>query len=186
MRKQREKVGGRNHLDVTGPGRLGTLGCGADQSLALRRGLQRRQQHARRRRDSPVQLQFSDDNIMRQRLGIGRSNRRQQAQRDRQIEVGAFLRQIGRRQVHGDPLRRERQADRCQRGMHALAALGDSLVGQADDRESRQTGGKLNLNFCGTRFEPKERNSGDSGRHPALPLSSNTIRRHPPSSARCC
>ena len=124
--------------------------------------------------------------IMRQRLGIGGANRRQQAESDGQIEVRAFLWKVGGRQIDRDPLRREREADRRQRGMYALSALGHGLVGQADDRESRQAGGKLHLNFNGTSFEPKERNSGDSGRHPAPPLSSITIRRHPPSSARRC
>jgi hypothetical protein len=46
--------------------------------------------------------------------------------------VRAFLRQIGGRQVHGDPLRREDKADGRERRMDALAALGDCLVGQAD------------------------------------------------------
>ena len=79
---------------------------------------------------------------------------------------------------------RKRQSDRCKRRVHALAALGDRLVRQADDRESRQTGGKLDLDFDGPGFEPEVRNSCDGGRHAAPPRFDNGLRRHPPNSAR--
>jgi len=45
----------------------------------------------------------------------------------------AFLGQIGRRQIDGDALEGQRQADGRQRGPHPLAAFGHRLVGQADD-----------------------------------------------------
>ena len=49
----------------------------------------------------------------------------------------AFLGQVGGRQVDRDPLGRQRQADRGQRGADPLAAFGHRLVGQADDDEAR-------------------------------------------------
>ncbi len=76
---------------------------------------------------------------MRQRLLIDRADRGEQAERDRKIEMRAFLRQIGGRQVDGDDLGRERKADRTQRPAHPLAAFGDRLVGQPDDDEARDS-----------------------------------------------
>ena len=67
-----------------------------------------------------------------------RAHDRQQAERDRQVEMAAFLGQIGGRKVDGDPLRRQGQAHGEQRGAHAFAAFRHRLVGQADDGERRQ------------------------------------------------
>ena len=97
-----------------------------------------------------------------------------------------FLGQVRRRQVHCDPLRRQRKSDGRKCCMDSLAALGDRLVGQTDDRESRQTGRKLDLDFDWAGFEPAIRDSGDGGRHAAPPRFDTTLRRHPPSSARIC
>ena len=82
----------------------------------------------------------------------------------------AFLGQVGRRQVDGDPLGRQRQADRGERGVDPLAAFGDGLVGQADDEEFRQAGDDLHLHLDRARLEPEKGDGGDdarpSGRHP--------------------
>ncbi len=51
--------------------------------------------------------------------------------------TSAFLEQVGVRQVHGDALGRQRQADRDKGRAHPIAALGDRLVGQADQGDSR-------------------------------------------------
>ena len=50
----------------------------------------------------PSRREFADRDIVRQRFRIGRPDRRQQAERDRQIVVRAFLGQVGRRQVDRD------------------------------------------------------------------------------------
>lgn len=51
--------------------------------------------------------------------------------------ISALLEQIGGRHVDGDALGRQRQAERAQGRAHPLAALGDRLVGQADQGDSR-------------------------------------------------
>ena len=102
---------------------------------------------------------------MRQALGVGRADRGEQAERDRQVEMRAFLGQVGRRQIDGDPLGRKRQPDRGQRRADPLAALGDRLVGQADDDEGRQPGGELHLDFDGASLEPEIGDGGDGRGH---------------------
>ena len=131
--------------------------------------MKRGEQHARRRRDPPVEAELADRDIMRQAFGIGRPDRRQQAKRDRQVEMRAFLGQVGGRQVDRDPLGRKRKADRAERRADPLAAFGDRLVGQADDDERGQPGGKLDLHLDGARFEP-EVSDGGNGRDHQRPL----------------
>ena len=122
-----------------------------------------------RRRDPPVEAELADRDIMRQRLGVGRADRRQQAERDRQIVMRAFLGQVGGRQVDRDALGRQRQADRGERGADPLAALGDRLVGQADDDEGGKPDDELDLHLDGARFEPEISDGGDGRGHQAPP-----------------
>ena len=140
MREQAEQVARRKDLDLACPGRLGPLHGGADQSLASLRGMKRGEQDAGRGRDPPVERQFADRDIMAQHLGIGRADRGEQAERDREVEVTALLGQVGRREIDRDDLGRQRETDRGQRGTHPLAAFGHCLVGQADDDETRDAG----------------------------------------------
>ena len=67
-----------------------------------------------------------------------RADRRHQAERDRQIVVAAFLRQIGGREIDGDAARRQREAGGDQRGAHALPGFGHGFVRQADNVEGGQ------------------------------------------------
>ena len=56
---------------------------------------------------------------------------------DRQIEMAAFLRQVGGREIDRDVLVGQAEPDGVQCVAHALAAFGHRLVGQADDGEAR-------------------------------------------------
>ena len=170
MGEQGEEVGRGDDFELTRPRRFGPLRGGADQPLVRRRGVNRREQHARRRRDPPVEAQFADRDIMRQRFGIGGADRGQHAQSDRQIEVRAFLGQIGGRQVAGDALGRQCKPDRGERRAHPLAAFGDRLVGEADDDERRQARRQLDLDLDRTGFEPEIGDGGDGGGHLGPPL----------------
>ena len=165
MREQASRSGAAS--TSTSPAQAASLPCAAGQIRPLSRadGMERGEQHAGRGGDPPVEAELADRDIMRQALGIGRPDRRQQAQRDRQVEMRAFLGQVGGRQVDGDPLGRQRQADRGQRGAHPLAAFGDRLVGQADDDEGGQPGGELDLHLDGARLEPEIGDGGDGRDH---------------------
>jgi hypothetical protein len=49
--------------------------------------------------------------------------------------VAALLGEVGRREVDGDALRRQGEAERAEGGAHAFAAFAHRLVGQADHGE---------------------------------------------------
>ena len=59
--------------------------------------------------------------------------------------MAAFLRQVGRREVDGDPACGQREARGDQRGTDPLARFRNRLVRQADDGESGQAGRDLHL-----------------------------------------
>ncbi len=90
------------------PAQLASLPCAAGQirPLSQRRRMDCGQQHAGRSGDASVEAEFADRDIVRQRLGVGRTDRRKQPQRDREIVMRALLGQVGRRQVDRDDLRR--------------------------------------------------------------------------------
>ena len=97
------------------------------------------------------------------------ADRRHQAERDRQVVVAAFLRQVGGREIDGDAARRQRQAGGDQRRAHALARFGHRLVGQADDVEGRQAGRDLHLHVDGAGLDALERHRGDALDHGDAP-----------------
>ena len=113
MREQGQQVGRGDDFDIARPGRLGALSDRADQPLVRGRRMQRGEQHARRRRDPAVEASAPRPRHSATALSasVG-ADRRQQAKRDRQVEVRAFLGQVGRRQVDRDPLGRQRKPDR--------------------------------------------------------------------------
>ena len=135
----------RQDLDAARPGRLAALGRRADQPALAGVGVDRRRQHPGHRADPPVQRQLAQGRVAADLVGGQDPHGDQQAERDRQVEVAAFLEQVGGRQVHGDALGRQRQAEGAERGAHPLAAFGDRLVGQADHGEGGQAGRHLHL-----------------------------------------
>ena len=79
--------------------------------------------------------------------------------------MAALLEQVGRRQVDGDALVRQRQAERRQRRAHALAPFAHRLVGQADDVEARLARGHLHLHVDFEHLDALERDGGDARDH---------------------
>jgi hypothetical protein len=156
----------REHLDVAGrPGGLGAAGIGADEPVpALVRG-DRRRQHARDRGDRAVERKLAQDREALERIGRDRADRRHHAERDRQIVMRALLGQIGRREVHGDALRRQREAGGDQRRAHPLARFPHRLVRQADDREHHVAGRELHLHVDEARLDPLESDRRDARDH---------------------
>ena len=152
------------HLGA-GPGGLRSAGRRTDQAFAARVGADRRRQHAGDRRDRAVEAEFAQHGEARQRVVRHRADRRHQAERDRQIVVAAFLRQVGGREIDGDAARRQREAGGDQRGAHALLGLGHRLVGQADDVEGRQAGRDLHLHVDRAGLDALERHRGDALDH---------------------
>ena len=122
---------GRDDLDVgAGPGGFRAAGRRADQAFLARIGADRSRQHARDRRDRAVETEFAEHRETGQRVRRDRADRRHQAERNRQIVMAAFLRQVGGREVDGDAPRRQREPRGDQRRAHPLARLRDRLVGR--------------------------------------------------------
>ena len=145
----------RDDLDIRArPGRFRAAGRRTDQALLARIGADRRRQHARDRRDRSVEPEFAEHRKAVERIRRDRADRRHQAERDRQIVMAAFLRQVGRREIDRDPPRRQRQPRGDQRRAHPLARLGHRLVGQADDRKRRQARRDLHLHVDRAGLDP--------------------------------
>ena len=139
------------------PGGFGAAGGGADEAFAACIGADRGRQHARDRGERAVEAELAQHGEARQRIGRDGADRRHQAERDRQIVVAAFLRQVGGREIDGDAPGRQRQARCDQRRAHALARLGHGLVGEADDVEGRQPRRHLHLDIDRAGFDALER-----------------------------
>lgn len=85
-----------NDLDFgTGPGCFGA-GCrGTDQSLPAPVGADRSRQYAGNRRDRSVETELTQDGKAAQRIVRNGADRCHQSERDRQIVMTSFFRQIG-------------------------------------------------------------------------------------------
>jgi len=90
-------------------GSSGGSSPGADQPLVLPIGVDGGGQNARNRGQRPVQRQLAQGAVTFQFVGWYRPHNRQNAQGDGQIEMPAFLQQIGGRQINRYALGRKRQ-----------------------------------------------------------------------------
>ena len=132
--------------------------------------MDRRQQHAGRADDPPIQRQFAHGHVIGRLFRVDHPHRRQQRQRDRQVIVRPFLGQVGGGKVDGDPLGRQRQSQRGQRRLHPLAAFAHCLVGQADEVEAGHAGRDLALHFHAARLKPEIGNRRYQRDHACPPI----------------
>ncbi len=102
---------------------------------------------------------------MGQRGGIELLRRDEDAERDREIEGGAILANVGGREIHRDPARRHREAGVHERRAHAFAALFHRAGRQAHDRELREPGGRVDLHRHVVRIDPDDGGGPDGGEH---------------------
>ena len=160
-----ERGGGDDlHLRAR-PGGFGAAGAGADQAFAAGIGADCGRQHAGDRGDRAVEAELAQHREARQRVRRDGADRRHQAERDREIIVAAFLRQVGGGEIDGDAARRQREARGDQRRAHPLARLGHRLVRQADDVEGRQSRRNLHLDVDGAGLDALERHCRDPLNH---------------------
>ncbi len=87
--------GRRQNLDPVRPGRLGPASLRADDAAALRRSRKCGGQHPGNRGDRPIEGQFAQRRLADDLVPRQNAETDQQADRDRQIEMAAFLEQIG-------------------------------------------------------------------------------------------
>jgi len=181
---QRNQAARRQDIDVgTGPGRLGAAVGRADQPLSECIGPHRRRQCTGDRSNRAVEIEFADHHIIRQRVTRNGPERGHQAKSDGKIEMRAFLGQVGRGEIDGHPLRRQRQTGGMQRRLDAFAALGDRLVGQADDLHAELARRDHHLNIDRNAFNSLECDCTDTRHHcpppKSQPLPRNYILRGP-------
>ena len=96
MIEKTQQIGRGYDFDLPCPSGFGALHRRTHQPAADFGRMERGQQHAWRRCHTPVQPQLSDHDITRQCFGVDDSHRAQQCQRNRQIIMRPFLRQVGR------------------------------------------------------------------------------------------
>ena len=134
----------RQDLDLArGPVRLRAARRRADQPLPAPVRRHRGRQHAGDRGDRAVERELAEHGEAGERVGRDRPDRRHDAERDRQVVMRAFLGQVGRGEVDGDALCRQREPGGDERRAHPLARFGDRLVGQPDDHEDDVAGRDL-------------------------------------------
>ena len=168
----------RENLEVSRrPRRLRPAGRGADEALAGGVGGDRRRQDAGDRADRPVERQFADHREAIERVERNSADRRHDRERDRQVVVAAFLRHVGRRQVDGDALGRQRKARGDQRRAHPLPRFGHRLVAEAHDGEGDHAPGDMHLDVDRTGLDALESHRRYA-RHHIRPRPGPTARRN--------
>ena len=141
---------GQRHLG----GRLG----GAEHELDP--GPSRPLGHDQRSPDRPhpaVERQLADGGVRPERARRNLVRGGEDGERDRQVEAGALLAQVGRRQVDGDAPERPLQLGRDDAAANALLRLLAGAVGQPDDGEGRHPLLQVRLDFDPPRLQPDER-----------------------------
>jgi hypothetical protein len=157
-----DQRGGGDDLHLRArPSGFRAAGGGADEAFAARIGADRRRQDARDRGDRAVERELAQHGEARERIRRNGADRRHQAERDGEVVVAAFLRQVGRREVDGDAPRRQGEARGDQRRAHALARLRHRLVWQTDDIERREPWRHLHLHIDGAGLDALERHRRD-------------------------
>ena len=175
MGDQRQQIGRGQHIHLASPGGFGALGGRADQPLFARCSMQGREQHAGHCLDGAIKAEFANRDKFIERILGNHPHRAEQPQRDRQIIMRSFLGQIGWRQVHHHPARRQRKSDGVKRGGDALAAFLHRLVGQAHGNEGDGPGRDLHLHINTAGFQPQKRHRADMDHHQPFPQKKGSI-----------
>ena len=145
----------RDDLDIGAcPGGFRSARRRTDQAFLARIRADRGRQHARHGGDRAIEPELAEHGKAVERIRRNRADRRHQAERDRQIIMAAFLRQIGRREVDRDPPRRQRQPRGDQRRAHPLPRFRHRLVRQTHDRKRRQARRDLHLHVDRAGLDP--------------------------------
>jgi hypothetical protein len=104
----------------------------------------------------------------------------QDAKGDGEVERGAALAHLGRGEVHRDPARRVIEPTVADGAANPLAGLGESGVGKADDGQTRQAVGDVDLDADDPPVETGEGGREERGEHAADGTAAASIRASPP------
>ena len=107
------------------------------------------------RTNGAVEREFPRDHPPGQRLSRQDAFGAQHRQGDRQVEKGAVLPQIGRREVDGDLPAGEGESGVAHGGTDPVVAFPDRASGEPDDGVGGQPVGDVGLDFHGNRVDPE-------------------------------
>ena len=138
---------------------------------AARRGCRGSIRRATARRGAPISANMP---------ALDDTGRRQDAQRDREIERGAGLADIGRREVDGDPVRRELEPGVADRALHAIAALRTLASGRPDHRERRHAERHVDLDVHRASLYAEDRSRSKTREHITLTLQASSPQKSSP------
>ena len=124
-------------------------------------------QHAADAAEPPVEPKLTARRVLGQPRARNLVRRGEQRERDRQIEAGAFLLQLRRRQVDGDAIVGKLQLCRENPAPDALLRFLARPVGQPDDRQRRRAALNVRLHLDAPRLEADEGKGDRAREHPA-------------------
>ena len=126
---------------------------------------ERHRQHAAHGADRPVQRELPHHEEARQAVGLDRTRRGQEPQRDGQVEADALFPKVRRREVHGHALERKREAGVPDRGADALPTLTHRRIREPDRGERGQPLADIDLDADQGRVDAGEAGRDDPGQH---------------------
>ena len=140
------------------------------------RGGQHHRQHARHRAQSARQGQLAHEQRLAQQVGLDLAVGRQHGHGDGQVEVGAALGQVGRREQDRDPLGARPLQPAVDHGHPApLARLVDGDVGAADHRRADHAARDVGLDLDQVALRPLQPGGvGRGDRHQPIPRTCST------------
>ena len=154
------------HLDAIDQRRLAGVGRGHHHpaEAAVARG-QGQGQHPANGLERAVEGQLAAEEVALQRLELDQARGGQHPQGDGQLEGGALLLQVGRGQVHGDPLLRQGEAAVLERGDHPHLRLAHRALGQAHHVEEGHAQRHVHLDLDHHRVHAHQRPGLHASQH---------------------
>jgi hypothetical protein len=120
-------------------------------------------QHATCGMDRSVERQFPEQDEIGNLTAFDDPGGRKDAERDWQVERRTRLSDIGRREIHGDSVGREFETRVADRAPHAIPALADARIRQADHRERRQPERNIHFHVNGAGLDADDGRGAQAG-----------------------
>ena len=147
-------------------GRLGAIRIGQQQgAVAVAPGRGGDWQHATRLLNRAVEGQLAEHQRVVEIAPRQASGGGEQPERDRQIERGARLSQVGRGEVDGDAMRRKFEAAVADGAANAVAALAHARVGQSDEMEPGKSERDVDLDLDDGGVDAEDGGGANAGEH---------------------
>jgi hypothetical protein len=115
--------------------------------------------------DRTIERELAEQQAFGDFAAFDHSLRRQNTERDRQVEGGAGLPHIGGGEIHGDAMGRELEAGIADSRSDAVAAFADAGIGKADHREAGESERDVDLNLNEARLDAEDGGRADAGKH---------------------